>query len=91
MSICFPQVLCWLSYLFLCSRAGYNAINGTPACADVELFNDMVRAQWGFTGYVVSDCDAIANIYTTHHYTNTTTQAAADGVNAGECRCQWGV
>lgn len=61
----------------------YNSINGTPSCAHGDLFNTMVRDQWGFNGYVVSDCDAIKNIYTTHHYTSTPDQAAADALNAG--------
>ena len=39
--------------------SAYNAVNGVPASADFFLLNDLLRKQWGFEGYVVSDCDAI--------------------------------
>ncbi len=61
----------------------YNAINGTPSCAHQDLFTELVRDTWGFNGYVVSDCDAIQDIYTTHHYTSTPEAAAADALGAG--------
>ncbi len=61
----------------------YNSINGTPACAHQDLFNGIVRDQWGFDGYVVSDCDAIADIKETHNYTRTAAEAVADALAAG--------
>ena len=41
----------------------YNAVNGVPACASDFLMNERLRDDWGFDGYVVSDCGAAANIF----------------------------
>jgi beta-glucosidase len=63
----------------------YNAVNGVPCCASSFLLNDLLRKQWGFEGYVVSDCDAIRDIWgrQQHHYVNTPEEAAAVAVKAG--------
>ena len=55
----------------------YNAINGHPACANQFLLQDLLRGSWGFEGYVVSDCDAVRNIYRDHHYRPTQPEASA--------------
>src|SRR5581483_2297489 len=55
----------------------YNAINGQPACANQFLLQDLLRGSWGFQGYVVSDCDAVRNIYRDHHYRPTQPEASA--------------
>ena len=55
----------------------YNSTNGEPCCANTFLLQDVLRHRWGFTGYVTSDCDAIADMYQTHHYVNTGEEAAA--------------
>ena len=47
------------------------------------LLDDLLRKQWGFEGYVVSDCDAIGDIWRQHHYAKTPEEAAADAVKAG--------
>ena len=41
----------------------YNRVNGEPACANDFLLQDQLRGDWKFNGYVVSDCDAIVDIY----------------------------
>ncbi len=61
----------------------YNALNGVPDCANSFLLTDLLRKQWGFDGYVVSDCGAISDIWSQHHYVNTPEEAAADAVKAG--------
>ena len=63
----------------------YNSVNGVPCCASSFLLNDLLRKQWGFDGYVVSDCEAIRNIWVPkdHHYVNTAEEAAAEAVKAG--------
>ncbi|HEX5399094.1 MAG TPA: glycoside hydrolase family 3 C-terminal domain-containing protein [Verrucomicrobiae bacterium] len=63
----------------------YNAIYGVPACADSFLLTDVLRNQWGFDGYIVSDCSAIHNIWGAeeHHYVDTPEEAAAAAVKAG--------
>ena len=40
----------------------YNQFKGYPCCASPDLFN-ILRGQWGFDGYVVSDCWAISDFY----------------------------
>jgi len=61
----------------------YNRVNGVPACASQRLLDDILRGQWGFDGYVVSDCGAIDDIYKYHNYVPTPQQAAAIAVKAG--------
>ena len=46
----------------------YNAVNGVPGCASTDLLQKRLRDQWGFEGYVVSDCGAIGDIYRNHKY-----------------------
>jgi beta-glucosidase len=41
----------------------YNAVNGQPACANTALLEEHLRKDWGFQGYVVSDCGAAADIF----------------------------
>jgi beta-glucosidase len=55
----------------------YNAINGQPACANEFLLQHTLRGAWHFQGYVVSDCDAVRNIFRDHHYRPTQPQASA--------------
>jgi beta-glucosidase len=61
----------------------YNAINGEPACANTFLLKDELRGAWGFDGFVVSDCDAVADIERGHHYTTTLAEAAAVSLKMG--------
>lgn len=63
--------------------AAYNSLWGIPCPANPMLLTSILRERWGFKGYVVSDCDAIANIYTTHHYVEGGAQAAALAIKAG--------
>ncbi len=65
--------------------SSYNAVNGVPASASSFLLTDLLRKQWGFDGYVVSDCDAIRDIYGAkmHAYVKTAEEAAALAVKAG--------
>ncbi|MCP5412367.1 MAG: glycoside hydrolase family 3 C-terminal domain-containing protein [Alphaproteobacteria bacterium] len=61
----------------------YNRVNGQPACASDFLLTDQLKNKWGFKGYVVSDCDAIADIQRGHHYTKTYAEAAAVSIKHG--------
>ena len=63
--------------------SAYSGINGVPCSASHFLLTDLLRGQWGFRGYVTSDCDAINNIYNPHHYAATQAIAAAMAVKAG--------
>jgi beta-glucosidase len=63
----------------------YNAVYGVPCCASTFLLTDILRNQWKFDGYVVSDCGAIHNIWGAreHRYVDTPEEAAAAAVKAG--------
>jgi beta-glucosidase len=61
----------------------YNRVNGQPACANDFLMLDTLRGAWKFNGYVVSDCDAVVDIYAGHHYTSSQAEAAAAALKHG--------
>jgi beta-glucosidase len=61
----------------------YNRVNGEPACASRFLLEDQLRGAWQFTGYVVSDCDAVTDIFSGHHFTKTVEEAAAVSLKRG--------
>lgn len=66
----------------------YNRTNGEPCCASPTLLEKILRQEWGFDGYVVSDCGAILDIYAHHKVVDTPEQAAALAVKAGcELNC----
>ena len=68
----------------------YSALYGKPACASPFLLTQLLREQWGFNGFVVSDGGAIADIHAHHHYAPTPEEAAADAVKAGCDLCSPG-
>ena len=61
----------------------YNRVDGSPACASDLLLEDELRGRWGFRGYVVSDCDAVADIWRTHRVAPGAAEAAAMALKAG--------
>ena len=61
----------------------YNAIDGAPACASTMLLGEHLRDAWKFDGYVVSDCGAVADVYSGHHYSVDMPHAAAAALKAG--------
>lgn len=61
----------------------YNSVDGVPGCASKDLLESRLREQWGFQGYVVSDCGAVGDIYRNHKYTSTLGEAAVAAVKAG--------
>jgi beta-glucosidase len=61
----------------------YNAVDGTPACANDLLLNETLRRDWGFQGYIVSDCDAVGDITSGHKYTADNLHGAAASLKAG--------
>ena len=61
----------------------YNSVDGVPGCASTDLLQRRLRDQWGFQGYVVSDCGAVNDIYRNHKYTSTLGGAAVAAVKAG--------
>ncbi|MEW6201046.1 MAG: glycoside hydrolase family 3 C-terminal domain-containing protein [bacterium] len=63
--------------------AAYNATNGIPCNADKWLLTDLLRGEWGFDGYVVTDCGALSTMISGHKYAKTRSESAAFGLNAG--------
>jgi beta-glucosidase len=61
----------------------YNRLNGEPCCAGKTLLQDILFGEFGFDGYVVSDCGAICDINKHHHVTETEAESAALAVNNG--------
>jgi beta-glucosidase len=68
------------AYSLMCA---YNAVDGTPACANRDLLETRLRGDWHFPGYIVSDCGAIGDIYRGHKFLTTAAQASAAAVRAG--------
>jgi beta-glucosidase len=68
-------------YSVMCA---YNRLFGDPCCGSKFLEN-MLREEWGFEGYIVSDCWAIKDFYNPgdHELVNTPEEAAAMAVKAG--------
>lgn len=72
----------------------YNEVNGEPSCASPTLLQKILRGEWGFDGYVVSDCGAVDDIYSNHMLAKSGAEAAAMAVKAGcdlECGCTYGI
>jgi beta-glucosidase len=61
----------------------YSSLYGIPACASRFLLTDLLRGQWGFDGFVVSDGGAISDIWAEHKYVPTREEAAVAAVKAG--------
>jgi beta-glucosidase len=61
----------------------YSEYLGVPCCASELLLKDILRDQWGFKGYVVSDCGAIGDIFSGHKYLKDAAEASAAAVKAG--------
>ncbi|MEP6989506.1 MAG: glycoside hydrolase family 3 C-terminal domain-containing protein [bacterium] len=68
------------AYSLMCA---YNRIGGKAACASDLLERDILRREWKFPGYVVSDCGAIDDIYLRHQVAATAAAAAALAVTTG--------
>jgi beta-glucosidase len=63
--------------------SAYNRVNGESATASRRLLVDVLRKQWGFSGYVVSDCGAVDDIFMRHKLVATAEEASALAVTRG--------
>jgi len=61
----------------------YNAVDAAPACANKMLLDEYLRKDWGFHGYVVSDCGAAADIFGGHKYKPNAEEGVAAAFTAG--------
>lgn len=62
----------------------YSALYGKPDCANPFLLEKILRQQWGFNGFVVSDGGAIIDIWQSHHYVSTPEEAVVTAIKAGD-------
>ena len=69
------------------ARSSYNAINGVPSCASPWLLDEVARGDWGFDGYITSDCDADADVYNKHHYYKSPEETVAGVLKARTQGC----
>jgi beta-glucosidase len=70
----------------------YNRTNGEACAASETLLRKILREEWGFQGYVVSDCGAIDDIYLHHGIVASKAEAAALAVSKGcdlNCGCTY--
>lgn len=61
----------------------YNRTNGEVCCGSPTLLQKILRDEWGFDGYVVSDCGAICDFHQHHKVTRDAAESAALAVNNG--------
>ena len=61
----------------------YNRTNGEPCCGSKTLMQDILRDEWGFDGYYVSDCWAVRDFHTNHMVTDTAEESAALALKTG--------
>lgn len=61
----------------------YNRVNGQPCCENTRLLANILRGEWGFGGYVVSDCGAVGDIFANHKVAPSQEAASARAVKAG--------
>ena len=63
--------------------AAYHEIDGIPVASDPELLNSVLREEWGFKGFVLSDLGAIRRLWEDHHTAADARDAIVQAINAG--------
>lgn len=63
--------------------AAYNSIDGVPCHANSVLLNDILRDEWGFKGFVVSDYSGVNGVFSAHKLTDSFQEAQAQCFEAG--------
>jgi beta-glucosidase len=63
--------------------AAYNSIDGIPCSANKKLLTDILRNEWNFKGYVVSDYGGLPGVYRTHHLASSSLDGQALALEAG--------
>jgi beta-glucosidase len=72
--------------------SAYNRTNGEPCSGSITLLQRILRDEWGFQGFVVSDCWAIKDFHEAHGVTSNWEESAAMAVKAGcdlNCGCTY--
>jgi beta-glucosidase len=63
--------------------AAYHEIDGIPITADPFVLKQVLRNEWGFRGFVLSDLGAIRRLYDAHHVAETPRDAACLAIRSG--------
>ena len=63
--------------------AAYNGWEGIPCSANKRLLTDILRKEWGFDGFVVSDYGGVEGVHSAHRLASSDARAAADCLKAG--------
>lgn len=79
----FPPFRAALAHGAQSIMTAYNSVGGVPATQNGELLTDVLRRQWGFTGFVISDAAATGGATVLHHTEPNTPIAARDAFEAG--------
>jgi beta-glucosidase len=61
----------------------YSRLNGEACCASHKLLDEILRREWGFRGYVISDCQGIRDIFESQHLVGSLAEASAMALRAG--------
>jgi len=70
--------------------SAYNALNGVPCPANRTLLTNILRNEWGFKGFVVSDCDAVSDVSVNHKYVPSLTDGTTVSLRSGtDLNCQY--
>ncbi len=67
-------------YSFMCA---YNRLYGEPCCSDPFLLTEILRKQWGFNGFVATDCGAVWDMFMYHHTAKDSVDGMAKAIRAG--------
>jgi beta-glucosidase len=63
--------------------AAYNSVDGTPCSSNHWLLTDVLRGEWGFRGFVVSDYTSVAGILSLHKTAADSVDCAKQAIEAG--------
>jgi beta-glucosidase len=63
--------------------SSYNDWNGEPVTGSYFFLTELLRQKFGFTGYVVSDSEAVEFLYSKHHVADSKEDAVREAIEAG--------
>lgn len=63
--------------------SSYNDYDGEPVTGSYKFLTEILRNEWGFKGYVVSDSEAVEFLYSKHGVSEDAVDGAAQVINAG--------
>ncbi len=61
----------------------YNEVDGITAHSNRWLLTDVLRGEWGFSGYIFTDYGGLSQLHNFHHVAADASEAAVMGINAG--------